>query len=88
MSRSTYDLYWLATRANRMRRGYGRALFARVEEEIKAQGGRQVIIETSSKERYRGTRQFYDHIGCELAARLRDFYDEGDDQLIYCKRLR
>jgi hypothetical protein len=87
MTRTTYDLYWLATRAANMRQGYGRELFAVVEDEIKVRGGRLLIIETSSKEKYRGTHDFYGRIGCELAARVRDFYDEGDDQLIYCKRL-
>jgi ribosomal protein S18 acetylase RimI-like enzyme len=87
MTRSTYDLYWIATRASSMRQGCGRALFTIVEAEIKSRGGRMVMIETSSKEKYRGTREFYARIGCELAARLPDFYDEGDDKLIYCKRL-
>jgi GNAT superfamily N-acetyltransferase len=88
MTRSTYDLYWLATRAANMRQGYGRELFALVEDEIKSRGGRLLVIETSSKEKYRGTHDFYVRIGCELAAQLHDFYDEGDDQLIFCKRLR
>jgi hypothetical protein len=87
MSRITYDLYWIATRSGNMRRGHGRAIFELVEREIRAQGGCQVIIETSSKEKYRGTREFYERIGCTLAARLPDFYDVGDDQLIYSKRL-
>ena len=87
MTRSTYDLYWLATGATKMRQGYGRELFAVVEHEIESRGGRLLIIETSSKEKYRGTHDFYLRIGCELAARVRDFYDEGDDQLIYCKRI-
>jgi len=87
MSRITYDLYWIATRTGSTRRGHGRALFAIVEDEIRRQGGRMIVIETSSKEKYRGTNEFYARIGCELAARLPDFYDEGDDMLIYCKRL-
>lgn len=88
MTRSTYDLYWIATKAAQMRHGHGRTLFAVVESEIKNRGGRLLIIETSSKETYRGTADFYARIGCELTARVPDFYDEGDDQLIYCKRLR
>jgi GNAT superfamily N-acetyltransferase len=87
MTRSTYDLYWIATRAGSMRRGYGRELLAFVENEIKSLGGRLLVIETSSKEKYRGTRYFYSCTGCALVGRLPDFYDEGDDKLIYCKRL-
>ena len=87
MTRSTYDLYWLATRSDSMRQGHGRELFSRVENEIKGLGGRLLIIETSSKEKYRGTHEFYGRIGCAFVARLPDFYDAGDDKLIYCKRL-
>ena len=88
MTRSTYDLYWIATRADRMRRGYGHQLFAVVEDEIRQRGGRLLVIETSSKEQYRGTQVFYTRNGCEFVARMADFYDEGDDKLIYSKRLQ
>jgi ribosomal protein S18 acetylase RimI-like enzyme len=87
MTRATYDLYWIATRACQSRRGYGKAMFAFVENEIRARGGRLLVIETSSKEAYAGSRAFYLHVGCELAGRLPVFYDEGDDKLIYIKRL-
>ena len=87
MTRSTYDLYWIATKAPQMRQGYGRTLFALVENDIKNRGGRLLVIETSSKEAYRGTAEFYARVGCELTARIPDFYAEGDDQLIYCRRL-
>jgi len=87
MTRATYDLYWLATRSDRMGKGYGRKIVAFVEEEIRRRGGRLLVIETSSKEGYGGTREFYAKIGCTLAAQLPDYYDEGDDKLIYLKRL-
>ncbi len=88
MTRSTYDLYWIATRADQMRRGYGQKLFARMEDEIRQRGGRLLVIETSSQEKYRGTQVFYARNGCEFVARMPDFYDEGDDKLIYSKRLQ
>jgi GNAT superfamily N-acetyltransferase len=87
MTRSTYDLYWIATRSDRMRHGYGQALFRFVEDKVRTQGGRLLVIETSSKEAYAGSRNFYSRVGCELAARLPDFYDVGDDRVIYFKRL-
>src|SRR5512134_4021522 len=36
MTRATYDLYWLATRSDRMGRGYGRRIVAHVEEQARA----------------------------------------------------
>ena len=88
MTKATFDLYWLATRADRMGKGYGRKIVAFVEEEVKKRGGRLLIIETSSKESYGTTREFYIRIGCTLAAQLPDYYDEGDDKLIYLKKIR
>lgn len=87
MTKSTFDLYWLATRSDRMGKGYGRKIVAFVEEEVKKRGGRLLVIETSSKESYGTTREFYLRIGCTLAAQLPDYYDEGDDKLIYLKRI-
>jgi GNAT superfamily N-acetyltransferase len=88
MTKATFDLYWLATRADRMGKGYGRRIVAFVEEEAKRRGGRLLVIETSSKESYGTTREFYLKIGCTLAATLSDYYGEGDDKLIYLKKIR
>jgi len=88
MTKATFDLYWIATRSDRMGKGYGRAILSHVEEEVRRRGGRLLVIETSSQESYGTTREFYDKVGCTLAARLPDYYDEGDDKLIYLKRIR
>lgn len=87
MTASTYDLYWLATRADRMGKGHGRRIVGFVEDEARSRGGTLLVIETSSKESYGTTREFYIRIGCTLAARLPDYYSPGDDKLIYLKRL-
>jgi len=88
MTKATFDLDWLATRADRMGKGYGRRIVAFVEEEVRRRGGRLLVIETSSHESCGGTREFYLKIGCTLAAQLSDYFDEGDDMLIYVKRIR
>lgn len=88
MTAATFDLYWLATRTDRMGKGYGSRIVSFVESEIRRRGGRLLVIETSSKESYGDTRAFYEKIGCTLAAQLPDYYDEGDDKLIYLKPLR
>jgi ribosomal protein S18 acetylase RimI-like enzyme len=87
MTRSTYDLYWIATRADAMRHGYGRQLLQFIESDVQNRNGRLLVIETSSKESYAGSRGFYERAGYTLAARLPDFYDVGDDRVIYYKRL-
>jgi GNAT superfamily N-acetyltransferase len=88
MTKATFDLYWIATRADRMGKGYGRAILTFVEEEVRRRGGKLLVIETSSQESYGTQRLFYEKTGCVLAAQLPDYYDEGDDKLIYLKRIR
>ena len=88
MTKATFDLYWIATRADRMGKGYGRAILSFVEEEVRRCGGRLLVIETSSQESYGTQRLFYEKTGCILAARLPDYYDDGDDKLIYLKKIR
>ena len=49
MTRFTYDLYWIATRADSCARvTAGRCCIC--EDEVRARGGRLLVIETSSKE--------------------------------------
>lgn len=88
MTKSTYDLYWIATRADRMGKGYGRAMVSFVVGEVRREGGKLLVIETSSQESYGTTREFYLKIGCTLAATLPGYYDEGDDKLIYLLPVR
>ena len=88
MTKATYDLYWLATRADRWGKGYGKAIVGFVVEEVRKMGGKLLVIETSSQESYGTTRRFYDKIGCTLAATLPDYYDVGDDKLIYLLPVR
>jgi len=87
MTAATWDLYWLATRPDRMGKGYGRTIVRFVADEVRRRGGRLLVIETSSKESYGGTRVFYEKIGCTLAAQIPDYYDRGDDKLVYLIRL-
>jgi len=87
MTTGTFDLYWIATRTDRMGKGYGRAILSFVEEEVRRRKGYLLVIETSSQESYGSTRQFYDKVGCTLAAQLPDYYAKGDDKLIYLKRV-
>ena len=59
---------------------------AHVENQVREENGRLLIIETSSKESYGKTVGFYRRLGYEEASRIRDFYDVGDDKLIFVRR--
>jgi len=81
----SYDLYWIAVDPRRQRAGIGRALLSAAERRIAAVGGRRIYIETSGRDLYRPTRDFYLRCGYDLAATLPDFYDTGDAKLILCR---
>jgi ribosomal protein S18 acetylase RimI-like enzyme len=87
LTKGTYDLYWIATHPNARGRGYGQALMDFVERNVLENKGRLLAIETSAKESYEGTVAFYRRLGYEEASRIKDFYDVGDDRLIFVKRL-
>lgn len=83
---ATFDLYWIAVDPARQGQGVGRVLLAHAEQEIVKKGGRLMIIETSSKAMYLPTQKFYERNGYVVEARIRDFYAQGDDRLIYTRR--
>lgn len=83
----TWDLYWIAVRPHAQRSGIGRALLERTEARMRDDGGRLSVIETSSREEYDPTRRFYLACGYQETARVPDFYDQGDDLVIYTRRL-
>ena len=86
LARGAYDLYWIAARPDSQRQGFGRALAAYVEGKVQEDGGRLLVVETSSKESYKTTIEFYCRMGYGEASRIRDFYGVGDDKLIFVKR--
>ncbi len=85
LTHGAYDLYWIAVDAAAHRRGYGRKLLGFAEHEVRRRGGRMLLIETSSLETYCSTREFYARSGYEEVARVPNFYNVGDDKLIYSK---
>ncbi len=83
----TFDLYWIATKPSVHGKGIGRALNTHAEQLIRSLGGRLIIVETSSTQRYDKTRAFYGKAGYEELARIRDYYRPGDSLVVYGKYL-
>jgi ribosomal protein S18 acetylase RimI-like enzyme len=85
MTHGTYDLYWIAVSPQAHDRGIGRQLLEHAEREISSSGGRLVIAETSSQPKYEHTRIFYKKNGYEEVARIKDYYKENDDLVVFGK---
>jgi ribosomal protein S18 acetylase RimI-like enzyme len=82
----TYDLYWIAVHPDHQRTGSGSILLREAEQRLRARGARLLVVETSSRDDYLPTRQFYLARGYGEAARVRDFYAPADDRIVYTKR--
>jgi GNAT superfamily N-acetyltransferase len=87
MTKGAFDLYWIATCPQARGRGFGRALMGYVESKALEMNGRLLAVETSSKASYAGAVEFYRRLGYSENSRIRDFYDVGDDKIIFVKRL-
>ncbi|MBM3436264.1 MAG: GNAT family N-acetyltransferase [Bacteroidetes bacterium] len=83
----SYDLYWIVTHNDFRGKGLGSKLLKETEESIRNLGGKAIYVETSSKEKYLPTQKFYEKNKYELKARFEDFYDTGDDKLVYVKKI-
>jgi ribosomal protein S18 acetylase RimI-like enzyme len=83
----SFDLYWIATHNDYRGKGIGNLLIGETHRTIREMGGRIVIAETSTLEKYTPTRAFYDRIGYSKEAQIDDFYKEGDGKVFYVKRL-
>ncbi len=87
MTDRTWYLYWIAVSKQVQARGAGGTMLRYAEEDIKKERGRLLLIETSSLPHYELTRRFYLKNGYELAAVLKDFYSDGDDMVVFRKKL-
>lgn len=83
----TFDLYWIAVDKKRQGAGVGTQLVTAVERTLSAEGGRLIVVETSSREEYAATRGFYQARGYEQTATIPGYYAIGDDLVIYIKDL-
>lgn len=81
-----FDLYWIAVDPGAQGSGGGTTLLSEVERRLHDVNARMLVVETSSRSGYEGTRRFYERRGYHEAARVRDFYAPSDDRVIYLKR--
>ncbi|MSQ22612.1 MAG: N-acetyltransferase [Dehalococcoidia bacterium] len=87
LTRGTWDIYWIAVDPQQQRQGIGNRLMSLAEEEIRSRAGRLVLVETSSRELYEPTREFYKRLGYQEVSYIPDFYDVGDSRVTFAKNL-
>ncbi|MFC4231458.1 GNAT family N-acetyltransferase [Parasediminibacterium paludis] len=87
LTNGTYNLYAIAVRKEFQGQGIGRKMMHFIERILKENGKRIFIVETSSIDNYSSARKFYQKLGYRLEAVIKDFWNEGEDKLIFWKKL-
>lgn len=87
LTEKRYDIYWIAVDKEVQNRGIGKVLLEDAEKRIIFRRGKYLFIETSSRPDYADTHIFYERCGYHCAARIPDFYRDGDDKMIFMKKL-
>lgn len=81
----TWNMLAIAVRPSRQGSGYGGAIVRRLETLLHDNGHRVLIAETSGKDEFAPTREFYRKSGYVEEARIRHFWAEGDDKVVFWK---
>ena len=87
MAEGVFDLYWIAVDPRQQGQGFGQLLLRFVENEVRRQAGRMLLIETSSKRSYAPTIRFYQRAGYREISRIKDFYRIEDDKVVFSKNV-
>lgn len=83
----TYNLLAIGVSQDLHRTGIASQMMAYIEQLLKQKDGRILIVETSSDDAQIGARNFYKKIGYTQAATIKDFWKDGEDKIIFWKKL-
>jgi ribosomal protein S18 acetylase RimI-like enzyme len=87
LTRGTFNLYAIGVKADLQGKGIGEQIMKYIEHQLQQKGGRVLIVETSGTEDFQLTRRFYEKLNYNKEAVIRDFWSEGDDKVIFWKKL-
>lgn len=86
LTNGTFNLYAIAVRKELQGLGIGKMMMNFIEKKLKDEGHRILIVDTSSTEQYARTRQFYIDLGYTKEAVIRDFWNDGEDKVVFWKK--
>jgi ribosomal protein S18 acetylase RimI-like enzyme len=87
LTNGTYNLYAIAVRKELQGQGIGQKMMNFIEKLLADNGKRILIVETSSIDHYALTRKFYYKLGYKQEAVIKDFWNDGEDKVIFWKKL-
>ncbi|REL28360.1 N-acetyltransferase [Thalassotalea euphylliae] len=87
MTAGTWNLLMIAVAKSHQGQGVGSQLMFATETKLRSMQTRILLVETSSLPAYELTRRFYPKLGYQKIATVPDYYDKGDDKVIFWKSL-
>jgi ribosomal protein S18 acetylase RimI-like enzyme len=87
MTDGTWNLQLIAVHPTHQRQGRGAKLLLFVEQTLADRGARVLLVETMGTPEFEYVRSFYRKNGYNEEARIREFYAEGMDKIVFHKAL-
>ena len=87
LAEGTWNLTAIAIAPSHQRSGAGSVLLNAVEDHLRTLHQRILLVDTSSTEDFEMARGFYIRNGYDEEARIRDFWAEGDDKVVFRRAL-
>jgi ribosomal protein S18 acetylase RimI-like enzyme len=82
-----YNLYFIGVNPTEQGKGIGSNMIKFIENHLQNLNQRMLLVETSSLPKFEKTRQFYQKQGFTKEAVIREYYKEGDDKIVFWKKL-
>lgn len=87
MADGAWNLLAIGVSPDQQGQGIGAALLGHLEAELVKPKARILIVETLGTDSFQPTRDFYLKNGFDEEARIRDFYEDGGDKVVFWKRI-
>lgn len=84
----TYNLLAIGVSQDSQRNGVATEMMRYIEKQLRQKGGRLLIVETSSDDAQAGARKFYNKIGYTQMAIIKDFWNRGEDKIVFGKNYK
>jgi GNAT superfamily N-acetyltransferase len=87
LTEGTWNVLALGVATKYQSQGIGELMMNSVEHSLRHQNQTTLVVDTSSLAEYRRSREFYERIGFNKEAVIRDFWAKGDHKITFWKSL-
>lgn len=87
LTNGTYNLLAIGVAASAQRKGIAQEMMHYIENYLRNKGARILIVETSSDEAQIGAQNLYQKLAYTREAVIRDFWNDGEDKIVFRKKL-